>query len=349
MKQEKLDIFQDDEEKRKQRQKNLISVIILLSGLFIGSLFVDVVQLVKSSGFSEKNLQQTDIFESSGKTWVAYTEPQVNISVLTDEACEKCDPAEALVWLRRVVPTISAKKIAYDSDEGKSLIEKFSVKTLPSYIFSESVNRTDFFNQAQVLFEQKDKEYILKTQELGVKQGRFLALPSVSADEADFGKADSKVKVVVYSDFQCPYCKIYYDSLRTVMKKYGDRVYFVYKHLPLSFHPQAKDAALASACAQEQKKFWEYADKLYAGQSEWGNTQSIRKFKDYARILGLKTAEFNKCLDDKKYNEKITSDTNEATDYGISGTPATFINEQFRGGVISADDLKLAIDTELNK
>ena len=327
----------------------MISAIIILAGLFVGSLFVDVVQLVKGSGFSEKNLRTADIFESSGKTWVAYSEPLINVQVVTDDACDKCNPAEALVWLRRVIPTINAKKISFDSTEGRALIDNFAVKTLPAFIFSEAINRTDFYSQAQVLFEQKDKDYKLKTQELGLEPGKYLATPKINEGDATFGQADSKVKVVVFSDFQCPYCKLFFQSLRTTMKQYGDKVFFDYKHLPLSFHPQANDAALASECALEQGKFWEYADKLYASQAEWGNAQAIQKFKSYAQILRLKTADFNKCLDDKKYQAKIDSSVAEGTDFGLAGTPATFINNQFKNGVISADDLKAAIEAELSK
>ena len=303
----------------------------------------------EKSRFSEKNLKNVDIFESSGKTWVAYSEPLVNVQVVTDDSCDKCDPGEALVWLRRVVPTINAKKISFDSTEGKALIDSFSIKTLPAFIFSESVNRTDFYSQAQVLFDQKGKDYKLKTEELGLEPGKYLATPKINDGDAVFGKADSPVKVAVFSDFQCPYCKLFYASLRSIMKQYKDRVLFDFKELPLDIHPQANDAALASQCALEQNKFWEYADKLYASQSEWGNSQDILKFKGYARILGLKTIDFNKCLDDKKYQSKIDADKAEGADFGLAGTPATFINDQFKNGVVSVDDLKATIDAELAK
>jgi len=343
------EITQEEAKNNKKKMKNLVSTIIILAGLLIGSLFVDVAQLIKGSGFSEKNLGKTDIFESKEKTWVAYTEPIVNVKVISDDSCEKCDPSEVLVWLRRVLPTISAQKISYDSEEGKNLVSQLEVKSLPALVFGESVNKTDFFGQAQVLFDQKDKLYKLKTQELGLEPGKYLELPKISDGDAIFGKTDSKVKVVLFSDFQCPYSKLFYKSFRDTMKQYGDKVAFVYKHLPLSFHQKANDAALASSCALEQNKFWEYSDKLYLAQNEWGSAKDNQIFKNYARVSGLNAVNFGKCLDDKKYQENIDADINEGGNFGISGTPAIFINDQFKNGVVSVADLKTAIDAELEK
>jgi len=330
--------------------KNLISLAILLGGLFVGSLFVDVAQLFKGSGFSQKNLNKSEIFEADGKVWVAYNDPAVSVKVISDDACAECDPAEVLVWFRRVLPTISTEKIAYDSQEGKDLIEKNGIKTLPAFIFNQEVIKTEFYSQAQVLFAEKNGVYVLNTQELGLNPGKYVNTPSVKEVDAKIGKADSNVKVVVFSDFQCPYCKTFWGSLREIIKGYEDKAVFVYKHLPLdSIHPQANDAALASACATEQGKFWEYGDKLYATQADWSKQTGTQKFKEYARTLKLDAAQFNKCLDDKKFQDAINADKDEAMSFGISGTPAIFINSQFRNGVVSVDEMKTMIEEELAK
>jgi protein-disulfide isomerase len=332
-----------------KRIKNLISAVIILSGLFVGSLFVDIVQLVKGNGFSEKNLQKGEIFEAGGKTWVAFDEPIVNVKVVSDETCEKCDPSEALVWLRRMVPTISAQKVDFAGTEGNALKEQFGIKTLPAFVFSDAIARTNFYSQAQILFDKKGSMFSLKTQELGLVPGRYLDLPELKDGDAVLGKTDAKVKVYLFSDFQCPYCKMFWKTLRDTMKLYPDQAVLAYKHLPLSFHAQAENAALASFCALEQGKFWEYADKLYSAQSEWGNSTGTQKFKDYAKDMKLNTAQFGKCLDDKKYQDKIEADKDAANNFGISGTPAVFINSQFKNGVVSVEDLKAAIDAELKK
>lgn len=330
--------------------KNLISIVILLAGLFIGSLFVDVVQLLKGSGFSERNLSRSEIFEANGKTWVAYGEPMVPVKVLTDDTCgEKCDPGEALVWLRRVMPTVSAQKLDANSAEAQKMIAEFGIRTLPAFVFSDAVARTDFYAQAQVIFDQKDDQYVLKTDELGLTPGKYLTMPKINEGDAIFGKNDSSVKLVVFSDFQCPYCKMMWSTLHDTVKQYGDRVLFDYKNLPLPNHAQANNAALAAQCALEQEKFWEYGDKLFASQDEWSVTTGTQKFKDYAKGLNLDTGRFNSCLDSKKYQDKIDASVSEATTFGIAGTPAIFINNQFKNGVTSADELNASIEQELNK
>lgn len=338
-------VYQADSKKT----QNLISAVILLAGLFAGSLFVDVAQLVRRNGFSERSLTQTDLFESGGKTWVAYAEPIVKVSVINDETCEKCNSSEALIWLRRVMPTMKAEEISFDSPEGKSIIEKYGIKTLPAFVFSDAVSKTDFFSQAQVLFEKEENEYVLKTQELGLAPGKYLELPKVDEKTSSFGNSDSKVRVVVFSDFQCPYCKSFWKTLRESMKKNAEKAFFAYKHFPLSFHPQANNAALAAECAAEQKKFWEYGDKLFDSQQDWASSTGVQKFKDYARSMGLNASQFNKCLDEQKYQDIIVSDGEEAGNFGIAGTPGTFINSDFKSGVISEEELESAINDELAK
>ena len=156
------DIFKEieaeEQAEQKKKTQNLISAVILLLGMFLGSLFVDTAQLFKKSGYSVKNLNKSDIFEASGKTWVAYTESAVGMQVISDETCEKCDVSEVLVWLRRIVPTISTEKIDFKSDEGRDLIDRFGIKTLPAFIFDDSVMKTDFYTQAKILFDQKENK-----------------------------------------------------------------------------------------------------------------------------------------------------------------------------------------------
>ena len=331
--------------------KNLISAVILLSGLLIGSIFVDVIQLVKGGGFSQRVLNKTDVFESDGKTWVAYKEPLVKVSVVTDDSCEACQPDEILIWLRRAVPTVITSKVDRNSDEGKKLIADLGVKIVPAFVFSQEIEKTGFFQQAAMLFDKKDSEYLLKIAELGVEPGKYkyVEIPSIKESDIQVGNKDAKVKMIEFSDFQCPYCKVLHASVNKVLDSYKDQVQFVFKQFPLDFHPRAGDAALAAECANEQGKFLVFADKLFAAQDDWGKSTGTQKFKTYAMQLGLKTADFNKCLDDKKYQDKINGDKKEGADFGISGTPAIFVNEHFENGALSFEDLKKIIDEELAK
>lgn len=339
-----------EEAKMKDKKiKNLIAAVILLGGLFLGSVFVDVVQLVKGGGYSEKALKKTDVFAGAGKTWVAYSEPIIKIKALTDDSCEDCNPEETIALLRRVLPTISVSKVASDSEEGKKLLADFGIRALPAFVFSKDIADTEFFVQTEQLFEKKDGQYLLKTAEAGIKAGKYLDLPKIGEGDIKIGPDDAKVKIIEFSDFQCPYCQRFHLEMNKVLAEYGDKIQFVYKHLPLEFHPQAQNAALASECANEQGKFLAYADKLFQDQEKWGKTEGVQSFKDAARQLGLNSAQFNKCLDDAKYQEKIASNSEEAANFGISGTPGTFINAQFQGGASNFETMKGIIDQELAK
>jgi protein-disulfide isomerase len=88
-----------------------------------------------------------------------------------------------------------------------------------------------------------------------------------AANGASKGPASAPVEIIEFSDFQCPYCQRVNPAVEQVLSTYGDRIRFVYRHFPLSNHPNARPAAEASQCAAEQGKFWPYHDKLFAAQS----------------------------------------------------------------------------------
>jgi protein-disulfide isomerase len=340
-------------EKRSSKEsQNVVSIIIILIGLFAGSLFVDVLQLVRGSGFSTSALKRVNTIESAGKTWVAYTDPIVRVTVVTDPTCAECAPDQALVWLRRVMPTLVANQLDFNTPEGKKAIEQSEVISLPAFIFDKSVTETDMYAQAKTLFDEKERSYVLNTAQVGLPAGKLLATPEIKEGDIQVGSKDASVKIVEYSDFQCPYCQLLDPVIKRVLREYGDKVWFSYKQFPLSFHAQANNAALASECANEQGKFLSYSDMLFARQgeqNEWAQAEDTAKLKEYAVNLGIKKEQFSECLDSAKYQDKIDADTIEGQNFGVSGTPGTFVNDQFLGGAVSYEQLKQIIDTELAK
>lgn len=334
----------------KRVRENLLSVIIILLGLFVGSIFVDIVQLTTGSGFSKRITSEASVLETNGKTWVAYSDPKVSLDVITDPSCEQCDPSKALLWIRRILPTVVAREVSYDSFEGQKLTAELSVRSLPAFVFSKEISETAFYAQASELFSELGGKFLFDMTRIGQTPGRFLELPEIRSDSVILGsKDDSRLTVIEYSDFQCPYCKLFHSSVNQMLAEYPSDVRFVYKHLPLSFHPQAENAALASECANDEGKFLPYADLLFEKQDEWGKTTGTAKFKEYARILRLNTRNFNACLDGKNHLEKIEKDAAEAKEFGISGTPGIFVGDTFVGGAIPYDELKSLIESSLPK
>lgn len=332
------------------REKNFLAILILLLGLFVGSLFVDIGELISGSGFSGKAVRTHTLLTSGGKTWVAYTEPAIPLKVLSASDCPECSPDEALVWLRRIVPTVNAQKVEATSTEGKKLIADLGLMALPSFVFDKAVSTTDFYTQAGPLFREKNGSFIFDMNKIGLPVGKYLQAPPVTDLDIQIGKKDAPIKFTVFSDFDCQYCKTYNTTVKQVLTTYGDQVYFVFKHLPLPSHPQANNAAEAASCAEDQGKFMVYTDLLFANQTTWDKTTGTAKLKSLAlRVPGMNYILFSSCLDSKKFEANIQADVQTAQDFNVSAAPTSFIGTEVVTGAAPFADLKKIIDDQSAK
>lgn len=167
-------------------------------------------------------------------------------------------------------------------------------------------------------------------------------------DDPSFGLADAPITIIVFSDYQCPYCVRAELTLKQVADTYKDEVRIVFRDFPLGFHQYAQLAAEASECADEQGKFWEYHDLLFAKQPEWSPV-GIDKFKEYALDLGLDASQFNACLESGKYADEVGKDLEDGQAAGVTGTPAFFVNGAFVSGAQPFSTFQQIIEQELNK
>ena len=161
------------------------------------------------------------------------------------------------------------------------------------------------------------------------------------------GNPDAAVTIIEFSDFECPYSRRHKPTMDQIYEEYGDQVAIYFKHFPLSFHSNAQKAAEASECANEQGKFWEMYDKIFAA-AEAGD-MSVDKWKEAAADLGLNTGQFNSCLDDGKYANKVDADLQEGIAAGVEGTPGTYVNGTLISGAYPFDSFQSIIDTELGQ
>jgi protein-disulfide isomerase len=160
------------------------------------------------------------------------------------------------------------------------------------------------------------------------------------------GPADAAVRVVEFSDFECPYCSRAADTFNALKQKYaGKSVQFVFRNFPLSFHPNAKPAAEYAQCAQEQGKFWQMHDGIFAAQREL----SVDKLKEVAAQAGLDTAKLEECLASGRPGPQIEEDMRKAQEVGVQGTPSFFINGQSFAGNPTVEGISQAIDAQLSK
>jgi protein-disulfide isomerase len=157
------------------------------------------------------------------------------------------------------------------------------------------------------------------------------------------GPADAPIEIIEFSDFECPFCLRAHPTITQVLNTYGRDVRLVYRHYPLPNHPNARPAAEASACANEQGKFWPYHDRLFEHQNEL----TPPDLKKHASAIGLDVAQFNACFDSNKFAEDVEEDMEAGQAAGVSGTPAFFINGRPLNGAQPFDAFKRVIDEEL--
>jgi protein-disulfide isomerase len=151
--------------------------------------------------------------------------------------------------------------------------------------------------------------------------------------------------MIVFSDFQCPFCKRVEPSLTQIEKEYPNKIRVVWKNMPLDMHQNAKPAAAAALAAGEQGKFWEMHDKMFGNQQKL----EVDALKGYAKELGLEAGKFDKCLDSGEKKGLVEQDQKAGEQAGVNGTPAFFVNGVFINGAVPYEQLKAAVDRELGK
>ncbi|HCM36794.1 MAG TPA: disulfide bond formation protein DsbA [Candidatus Wildermuthbacteria bacterium] len=173
--------------------------------------------------------------------------------------------------------------------------------------------------------------------------------PPVTADDHIRGNQTAPVTIIEYSDFQCPFCRQFHPTMRQALAEYGDQVRWVYKHFPLDqLHPQARPAAEASECVAEQKGsegFWQFADALFENQERLGSAL----YREAAEQSGFDMTQFDACVSERKYQDKVEAQMQEGIRFGVTGTPGNFVNDTLVPGALPYANLKTIIDAELEK
>lgn len=167
-----------------------------------------------------------------------------------------------------------------------------------------------------------------------------LSRPIVRASDPIMGDPQASVVIVEFSDFQCSYCAEMAPVLKKLVQKYPEKVKLVWKDAPnTQLHSQAISAAQAAHCANEQGKFWEYHEGLFANQNQLDRDFYLQ----LARGLNLKMSNFEECLINEKYASTVQSNLQEALALQIDGTPYYFIGEKRFSGTASLEELEKLI------
>jgi len=161
------------------------------------------------------------------------------------------------------------------------------------------------------------------------------------------GDKNAKVTIVEFSDAECPFCSRFHPTMQQVMADYDGDVRWIFRHFPLeSIHPTARKLAVASECAAQQGKFWEFTDQLYERQ---GSFSADTVIKGLAKELGLNASKFDSCFDGRETDNLVQDDLNAATAAGCTGTPCSIVidkdgNTTPINGAFPIDRVKAIID-----
>jgi len=170
------------------------------------------------------------------------------------------------------------------------------------------------------------------------------------------GNKNAKVTLIEYSDFECAFCARFHPTAKQLVAEYGDQIAFVYRHYPLSFHPQAQKAAEASECVVKvtgrPDAFWEFADKIFEENNKLGGRLDATSATTVATSMGVDVAAFKTCLDSGEMSAKVKAQMDDGTAAGITGTPGTIILTQdgqaeLIPGAVPFEQAKAAVDKYL--
>ncbi len=183
-----------------------------------------------------------------------------------------------------------------------------------------------------------------------------ISMEELADDDAFIGDENAPVTIVEFSDYQCPFCRSFYNGAYSEIKeKYVDtgQVKLVFRDFPLSFHQDAYPAALAAECVRDQAgdgAYFEFHDAIFESQSG-GSTVPIPEetMRSIATDLGVDMGEYDECYNDEKFRDEIYDDLAEGQEAGITGTPGFIINGTIVSGAQPFSAFEQVIEAELAK
>lgn len=169
-----------------------------------------------------------------------------------------------------------------------------------------------------------------------------LPFESLERGAPSVGNRSARVTIVEFADFQCPFCKESVPVVRQVIDQFGPDVRFVFKHLPLSIHKQAFQAAQAAYCGGKQDSFWSFHDALFSAEE-----LTPQQMERIAVMLKLDLPKFRLCVQSDESRDAVLRDSQDARMLGIDGTPAFIINGKPFRGALDFESFKSIIGQEL--
>lgn len=202
----------------------------------------------------------------------------------------------------------------------------------------------------------------------GPSKEQLAKVPEITSEDHVQGSDNPEITLIEYSDFECPYCNRFHPTSQKIIEEYGDKVAWVYRHFPLSFHENAQDSAEFSECVAKyvgQEEFWEFSDILFEkmeetyakAQKEGSNSidspAKLEAMVDMANDMGWDGAQLQTCVENDEMKEVVDSMEKGGRAAGVSGTPGTIVKTadgeyELIPGAVSYESLKQTVEGYLN-
>lgn len=193
--------------------------------------------------------------------------------------------------------------------------------------------------------------FLLTKQGLSPVVEETAVLPIDYSKGQKIGSDSAKVKLVEFSDLECPACAAAEPYVKKVRSDYPEQVQLIYRHFPLPQHTHSRQVAIFAEAATEQGKFWEMHDKLFDTQAQWTTLpekEAAVFFLNLAKDLNLDKDKLSKALEDPKTKARVDGDEAESRRLGVNSTPTFFLNGR-KLNLQSFSDLNTAVANELKK
>jgi protein-disulfide isomerase len=251
-------------------------------------------------------------------------------------------------YLRRLESLIPAVTVQIDDPKPAAFLEGYSELTA-HFSYNGQVKDEPYMVSS-------DGATLIRGEAFDLKRSPFQAnLDKIKTDgEPSFGgPADAPVTLVIYADFECPYCKAEAPVLRqNVVQAYGNKVQVVFRDFPIAEpHPWARAAHIAGRCVyhQDQEKFWNFFDWIFSVQPEVTVENFPGRVSQWAADNGLKAADFSTCVGTKATEPEVDKSIQEGRSLGVGSTPTSFLNGSKLEGTVEWEVLRQLINTELNR
>lgn len=224
---------------------------------------------------------------------------------------------------------------------------------LPGFMEMTVTGSSGAASKQETFYVSKDGRKIVRGTIFDVAESPFQSdIEKIQTDmQPAFGPEDAPVSIVIYSDFQCSYCKEGAKILReNVAKAYPKEVRVYFKDFPLEqIHPWARPAAIAGRCVYRQNPalFWDYHDWVFANQGEITPENLKEKVLEFARSKSLEAVQLERCLDAKETEDEVNRSIAEARSLGVDSTPTLFVNGRRLVGHMPWPQFKQIIDHEI--